>query len=137
MKLIFGAAPTIGSLLIRTLTFSQWSHVGIVVGDDVIEARFPKVRKTTLAEFQAHYPRNAFGTLEMNNELVAESYVRSRVGKWYDLGGLLAIPFQRDWQNNDRDFCSELPVTAGQFVGNKYFRDAHRVTPEMLWEISK
>lgn len=137
MKLIFGAAPSIGSLLIRTLTFSQWSHVGIVYGQEVIEARFPKVRNTSLDSFKAHYPHHAFGRLTLSNEAVAESYVRSRIGKWYDLGGLVGIPFQRDWQRNDRDFCSELPVTAAQFIGDHYFRDAHRVTPEMLWEISK
>lgn len=138
MKLIFGAAPTLGSWLIRFFTFSRWSHVGVVYGYEVIEAHFPRVRSVPLSEFKASYPRNEFAELACDNEHIAEAWVRSRIGNLYDLGGLIAIPFLRgDWQSNSRDFCSELPITAAAMAGTEYVRDVHRVTPEMLYELTK
>lgn len=140
MKLIFGAAPTPGSLLIRGLTFSRWSHVGIVFGDEVIEAHWPRVASRSLDEFKAHYPSWDVTSLPCANEAAAERFVREQLGKLYDLGGLIAIPFQqRDWQAPSRWFCSELPPAAAAIGGTPYFLDAeqHRVTPGQLYAITR
>lgn len=139
MKLIFGASRMPGSLLLQFFTFSQWSHVGIVYGEFVVEARFPRVRVTTVAEFQAHYPRWEFAELPCADEAVAEAYARSRVGRLYDIGGLLAFPFQnRDFESSSRDFCSELPIRAAAAGGTRYVREQSlsRVTPGVLYDLS-
>lgn len=139
MKLIFGASHRPGSLLLQAFTFSRWSHVGMVYGEEVIEARFPRVRVTTVAEFQAHYPRWEFAALPCKDEAAAETYARSRVGRLYDLGGLLAFPFQnRDWESSSRDFCSELPIRAAAAGGTRYVREGSlgRITPGTLYDIS-
>ena len=139
MKLIFGASHRPGSLLLQLFTFSRWSHVGMVYGEEVIEARFPRVRVTTVAEFQAHYPRWEFAELPCADEAVAEAYARSRVGRLYDIGGLLAFPFQnRDFESSIRDFCSELPIRAAAAGGTRYVREQSlsRVTPGVLYDLS-
>ncbi len=139
MKLIFGASYRPGSLLLQAFTFSRWSHVGMVFGDVVIEARFPRVRVTTVAEFQTHYPRWEFARLPCPNEAAAEAYARSRIGRLYDIGGLLAFPFQRrDWEASSRDFCSEMPVRAAAIGGARYVRSGSlgRVTPGMLYDLA-
>ena len=127
MKLIFGASRMPGSLLLQFFTFSRWSHVGIVYGDFVIEARFPRVRMTTVAEFQAHYPRWEFAELPCADEGAAEAFARSRIGRLYDLGGLLAFPFQnRAWETSSRDFCSALPILPAGGAGTPYVREGAR-----------
>lgn len=139
MKLIFGASRMPGSLLLQFFTFSQWSHVGIVYGEFVVEARFPRVRMTTVGDFQAHYPRWEFAELPCADEAVAEAYARSRVGRLYDIGGLLAFPFQnRDFESSSRDFCSELPIRAAAAGGTRYVREQSlsRVTPGVLYDLS-
>ena len=139
MKLIFGASRMPGSLLLQFFTFSRWSHVGIVYDGMVIEARFPRVRMTTVADFQAHYPRCEFAKLPCADEAAAEAYARSRIGRLYDLGGLLAFPFQnRDFESSSRDFCSELPIRAAAAGGTRYVREhaLSRVTPGMLYDLS-
>jgi hypothetical protein len=139
MKLIFGASRMPGSLLLQFFTFSRWSHVGIVYDGLVIEARFPRVRMTTVADFQTHYPRWEFAELPCRDERAAEAFARSRVGRLYDLGGLLAFPFQnRDWESSSRDFCSELPILAAAAGGTRYVREGSlgRITPGTLYDIS-
>jgi len=140
MRLIFGAAPTLGSLTIRLATMSNWSHVGIVYGQEVIEAHWPRVRSIGLENFKAHYPRWELAELPCQNEAAAERWVRSRIGNLYDLGGLLAIAFQqRQWQANSRDFCSEMPILSALAGGTRYVREGalHRVTPGQLYDISQ
>ena len=139
MKLIFGASRMPGSLLLQFFTFSRWSHVGIVYDGLVIEARFPRVRMTTVADFQTHYPRWEFADLPCADEGAAEAFARSRIGRLYDLGGLLAFPFQnRDWDSSSRDFCSELPIRAAAAGGTRYVREGSlgRITPGTLYDIS-
>lgn len=139
MKLIFGSNPWPGSLLIRLATFSRWSHVGVVFGDYVVEARFPRVRQTTVGNFIAHYPTWEFAELPCADEAAAEAWVMSRVGNLYDVGGLLAFPFQnRDFESSSRDFCSELPIKAAAVGGTRYVREQalSRVTPGVLYDLS-
>lgn len=138
MRLIFGAANTPGSWLIRLFTFSRYSHVGIVYGDEVIEAHFPRVRSISLGEFKTHYPKWETAKLPCKDEYLAEQWLRTRIGNLYDLGGLIGIVFQREWQSNNRDFCSEMPILAARHGGTDYVRSdsVHRVTPELLREIS-
>ena len=137
MILIFGSRPRPGSWLIRALTFSRYSHVGIVFGDRVVEAAIWRVREIPLTQFKEEYPVWEIAELPCADEAVAKRYAYSRIGNLYDFGGLLAFPFQRDWQSNGRDFCSELPISAAADAGSVYVRDVHRVTPENLYQISR
>jgi uncharacterized protein YycO len=141
MKLIFGANRRPGSLLIRLFTFSQWSHVGIIYpGCRVLEAHWPRVRATTVEDFKENYPQWAVAELPCRDEQAALDWAMTQVGKLYDLGGLIAIPFQRrDWQSPGRWFCSELPPAAAAVGGSPWFNEAEisRITPGQLYAVCR
>jgi hypothetical protein len=60
------------------------------------------------------------------------------VGKPYDLTALFGLLMRRDWQEEDRWFCSELVGWAFAQGGSPLFRaDAlHRITPQNLWMLA-
>lgn len=139
MQLIFARSHSPGSLLIRAMTFSKWSHVAMIRGGTVIEARWPRVRITTLDAFKSDHSAWEYGALPVGNVDDAWDYAYDQIGKPYDVGGLLALPFQqRAWQSDERWFCSELVAAAANYAGARLFRDSERsrVTPGDLWRLT-
>lgn len=138
MRLIFCASQSPGSLLIRAATWSPWSHVAIVDGDDAIEAVCPTVRVSPLVEVIARHSSFAFATLPCANPVAAINAARSQIGKPYDLKALVGMALHRDWQEDDSWFCSELVAWAIAQGGTPLFRpDAvRRVTPQHLWMLN-
>lgn len=129
MKILFSRSRLPGSYLIRWLTFSQWSHVALLMDNgDVIEATWPKVRKSNIKEFVRAHPDFVIRYLDGD-----EDRVLSQIGKDYDISGLFMFlnPW-RDWTTDDKWFCSELIAYAtGLFTENS------RVSPQMLYLVSK
>lgn len=131
MKILFCRSFTVGSLLIRLLTFSRWSHSALIRDDGMaIEATWPRVRMVKAEQIIAEHDAHAFG--EIGARLDAWEFAERQVGKPYDLGGLWNFMTSRDWTEDSRWFCSELVAAA---CGG--WRAAGRVTPEMLWEASR
>jgi hypothetical protein len=110
------------------MTFSKWSHVGLVLPDVVVEATWPCVKATPIAEFLAKHPDREFRTLEGAPEVVMQE-----IGKPYDVSGLFMLlnPW-RDWNTDDKWFCSELIASA-----TNLFTESSRVTPQMLYLVSR
>lgn len=135
MKLLFCRSNTIGSRLIRLVTWSDWSHVAIVDGDEVIEAIWPRVRVAKLADVIVSHTelRIEDYPTPRDGEIVAAA--RSQIGKRYDLLGMLGIGLHRDWQDDDAWWCSELPAWACAQAGVPFFRAEalHRVVPQHWW----
>jgi uncharacterized protein YycO len=133
MKVIFCRSWLPGSLLIRALTFSKWAHVAVVCPDGaVLEATWPHgVRWSTLGALLATHSSFEERTLPITPEAFA--WLRAQVGKPYDISALFAVlnPW-RDWQEDDKWFCSEL---IGRATG--LFEDASRVSPQTLYLVSK
>ena len=141
MRLLFCRSHWPGSYAIRALTFSsQWSHVALVSDNriDAVEATFPRVRANWAPEIVDAHSAHAWATLDVPGEAAAWHFAGEQIGKLYDVGGLIALPFgRRDWQSPGRWFCSELIAAAANAGGRDLFRDFDRVTPEMLWQISR
>ena len=135
MKLVLCRSKTIGSWLIRTATWSDWSHVAIVDGDEVIEAVWPKVRIAKLADIVLQHSECEFidFTTDRDQEIIAAA--RSQVGKPYDLVGVLGLWWHRDWQDDSKWWCSELPAWACDRAGVPHFRPEamHRINPQHWW----
>ena len=128
MRVIFSRAPNVASWFIRLLTFSKWSHVALVDGALVYEAIYPRVRVTPLADFLKRNRDFEYRTIEGDPRLIL-----AEVGKPYDLLAVVAMlnPW-RGWNTDDKWFCSELIAhSTGRFF------DAGRVTPQMLYLISR
>lgn len=139
MRVLFCTSKLPGAALIRAVTWSDWSHVAIVDGDEVIEATWPAVRVAPMAEVVAKHPKHVVVDLPCSDAGAIIAAARSQVGKPYDLTALFGLLVRRDWQEADRWFCSELVAWAFAQGGSPLFRPEalYRITPQHLWMIAK
>jgi uncharacterized protein YycO len=74
--------------------------------------------------------------LQLRDEDAARAFAESQVGKPYDWGGVLSIPvpfISRNWQSDERWFCSELLAACAARGNTPLIRlQTNRVTPEMI-----
>ncbi len=135
MRVLLCASNQIGSRIIRAVTWSRWSHAAIIDGDEIIEAVWPRVRVSPLADALVSHPRWVIIDIPVADEALAIAAARSQVGKPYDLWGVLGLGIKRNWQEDDAWWCSELIPWAAKQGGTDLFRpDAlRRITPEHLW----
>ena len=126
------------SWMIRAGSWSKWSHVAIVDGDDVIEAiALDGVVRTPLATRKAKDTAWQIVTLPCADRLAIINAATSQLGKPYDYTGVLGIGFHRNWQETGHWFCSELVAWAFQQGGTPLFREgaSRRVTPQDVWMV--
>ena len=136
MRAMFCRSNTVGSWLIRTLTWSRWSHVAIVFDDDtVIEALWPRVRKTTLAVAMRDYSEVMLVPFDVPDEAAARAAAEAQVGKPYDLRALLSFLTHRNWEDEGKWFCSELFTWVAAQGKLLLFRkdSSYRISPGHLW----
>lgn len=138
VRVVFSRAHSIGSLLIRLFTWSTWSHVAIVDGDDVIEAAFPKVRRVPLKQFLKNKSKVHFDVLACHYPESIIAAANSQVGKDYDVAAIFGIFFRSNWHDIEKWFCSELIAWSFWMGGTPLFRESRlrRVTPEHLWMVA-
>lgn len=132
LTVIYSRSHGIGSLLIRAASWwGAWSHVAIVDGDDVIEARaWQGVVRTPLDAHLQRASAHEVVQIECPNPQAVLSFARAQVGKPYDWGGVLAFPLREPLADESRWFCSELVEAALLAGGRARFREAPaRVTP--------
>lgn len=125
-----------GSVLIRTTTWSAWSHVDLMDGESLIGAVAPHgVERERLDIRLSHASLAAVMTIPCDNADIVIAAAESQIGKPYDWFGALGIGLHRDWQDMDRWFCSEIVAWAFQEAGQPLFRAEvlHRITPQHLW----
>lgn len=146
MYVVFSSSPTPISFAIRAATHSQWSHVDMLWDDgtligSVSSAQGPYaagVQKLTLEErFKySKISKHRIDRLQLRDESAARAFAESQVGKPYDWGGIIALPLPfigRDWQRDDRWFCSELLAVCAAKGNTPLIRlKTNRVTPEMI-----
>lgn len=138
MRVLFCTSNLLGAVLIRTVTWSDWSHVALVDGDEAIEATWPAVMVTPLADVIAKHSAHIIIDLPCLCPEAAIAAARYQVGKPYDLSALFGLLMHRDWQEDDRWFCSELVAWAFAQGGSPLFRPEamRRITPQHLWMLS-
>jgi uncharacterized protein YycO len=123
------------SYLIRLVTWSRWSHIAVVFGDEVLESVGGiGVVKTPLPEFIARYSDVAFAEIPCDSKDVAYQRLTEQCGKPYDFWALLGIVFRLgSWADDNKWFCSELVAYA---TGLWRQERNKRVTPENIWRAS-
>lgn len=139
MRVLFCTSKLPGAAIIRAVTWSDWSHVAIIDGEEVIEATWPAVRVVPLADVIAKHSRFTVADIPCQDPAAVIAAARSQIGKPYDLTALFGMLVRRNWQEVDAWFCSELAAWAFQQGGSPLFRpDAlYRITPQHLWMIAK
>jgi len=137
LDLLFCTNPTnLLSWIIRAGSWSQWSHVAIIDGENVIEAiALHGVVRTPLATRKAQDTSWEVATLPCRDPAAVIAAAATQIGKPYDYTGVLGLGLHRDWQQTDRWFCSELVAWSFEQGGSPLFRPAacRRVTPQDLW----
>jgi uncharacterized protein YycO len=143
IDLLFSRRRHVGSAFIRLATWSSWSHVDVVWPERVGWANVVVgatgahgVSCTGLAERMAQSSR----AVRLRADLPSESH-RDRLLWWlhlqldkpYDWTAVFGIGLRRDWQQDDKWFCSELVAAAFAHVGMPLVRlDQWRITPQDL-----
>lgn len=138
--IIFTDTDLIGSFIIRKFTKSNWSHVAIEHNGMVIESvTHGGVRMVPLDDFESQYPRLFKMELPYKANEKIFNAVKSQIGKKYDWTAILAFGFNRNWQEKDAWFCSELIMNgileAGYTVLNPSTK-VSRITPEDLFKFN-
>lgn len=135
ISLLFSTSGHPMSAVIRVGTWSDWSHVAIIDGNEVIEATAPAgVRRFPIN----HTKRSAIVELPCRDPQAVIAAAASQIGKPYDFTAIIGLGLHRDWQQEDSWFCSELVAWAFEKVGDPLFRAdcLRRVTPQHLWMLS-
>lgn len=142
MRLLFLRSNKVGSLIIRMLTASRFSHVVALDSDGAFatEAVWPAVRRVRTSELVKHYTYHEIADIPLHDEGKAAEFLRLQLGKRYDWRALFGFwRRNRDWGRPQEWFCSELVAAAVNAGGGSVpmFRKSERVTPQMLWLVSK
>lgn len=135
VKVVYGGSNKIGSLLIRAFTGSPVSHVGLVVGSNVIESVAGKgVILTPTPEFVSRYRSVYAGDFP---SLFTPPDVAKRaatmLGAPYDYTALFGVLFRQDWDAPDSWICSELIAWATGAVAHS----VSRFTPKDAMSITQ
>lgn len=136
MKLLFTRRHHIGSHVIRAVTWSEYSHVDLMLNDaQVIGAM---AFKGVAVASSAHRLDAASNAVVMDVPVLsvsdAEAFAYRQLGKPYDWAGVIGIGLHRDWQHDDKWSCAEFVAAALRFAGARLFdeRFYNRVTPQDL-----
>jgi len=132
----FSTASAIDSALIRWGTWSEYSHVDIVMPDgNLLGARLHQgvqVRPPNYAKFS----KSLRMSVAMNDREAQRFYeaARSQVGKPYDWKAILGFAVRRDWQDEGQWFCSELALWCAMQAGLRMLNldRIDRCSPETL-----
>jgi uncharacterized protein YycO len=139
MIVYFCRGKNLAAEAIKFATFSQFSHVAIMVNHHVYEATFEHgVTRSTFAQFDKRYPDHESVIVDDQNKDIAETWLNRQVGKPYDFSALAALPFRKNWQNDEKWFCSELVACALMKAGVlKTTIKTSRITQRDLWYARK
>lgn len=141
MRLMFCTSNLPGAVLIRSITWSKWSHVAILLGDGTaVEAVYPKVRRVSEQYLKNKYPKYAIVEINING-VKDEDLVTSalkQLGKPYDLKALVGLLIHRDWAAESQWWCSEFVAWLWKDNKHSLFRDdaMNRITPQHLWMLN-
>lgn len=137
VKLIFSTSDDLVSRAIRLYTWGDWSHVGVLLPDNTVidsTLTYKGVSQRSLEQFQSEDSKwEIIEHQGLSEELIG--FMKQQIGKPYDFTGILGLPFRKDWENDDRWFCSELIAWAAKQAGTPIInKDAWRVTPQDLYQ---
>lgn len=126
------------SRLIRLATWSEFSHCDLICpdDDDLLIGSIPMKGVITHSLDERIDRSHRWAVYEVDGSAgAAWTYAAKQLGKSYDWLGILGIAMKRDWQGDDKWFCSELVakacLEAGAPVVNTSLR-VNRITPQTL-----
>ena len=121
MKAIYVDSKGILSSAIKLLDGGEWSHVGIIDGDHVVEAVWHAgVRYRRLDSLMWDCPDHTIIDVPVPNEREGLLFAHTQIMKPYDFLGVIGLPWNRTFQEDDKWWCSELWTTTLIHAGVKF-----------------
>jgi len=142
IQLQFFSGTGLSSKAIEWFSAGNLSHVGALLPDgNYLDSRSDKegaaaagvqIRPKAIEGKEAAVVFNVPATAEQ--EAKFWQFLRSQIGKPYDVPGILAFITARDWREPDSWFCSELQAAALEHAGviHSLYLPANKVTPVAL-----
>ncbi len=120
--------------LIRLLTWSDFSHVAVVMNEyEIVHADFSGVHVEPLKDLQLRSKNWMIVEYECDDPNAVVDACLTQVGKPYDFSGLVGILFRDiDLQDDSKWWCSEFPMYGSMVAGWPTFNVEyiHRLTPQ-------
>jgi uncharacterized protein YycO len=138
MRVIFSRRNSIGTPFIRFVTWSAWSHCALIDEDTqtVIQAiAFEGVVEEPLAGAIKIATKYEIVDISVPDPAAALAWARSQLGKAYDYLGVLGIGLHREWNAEDKWWCSEFVEAALSAGGRRRFRMPQRITPQDSYNV--
>lgn len=139
MKVLLCTSNLLGAVLIRSVTWSKWSHTALVLDDGTaIEAVYPKVRRVPLSAITDSHSKYVIIDIPTDCDQQIIDAAISQLGKPYDITALFGLLVHRSWTETDSWFCSELVAWAFAQGGHSVFREdlIHRIVPQDWWMLN-
>lgn len=136
VKILFSRRAHPGSLLIRACTWSDWSHVNLFAPDgSLVGAAAPHGVQPVSLEERLDLASAAASMCFPGDEAAAYAWALTQVGKPYDWLGVAGVGLHRDWEEDDKWFCSEFAGKALKEAGFMPYRSEalKRLVPQHLW----
>lgn len=140
MRVLFVTKPGIAPWLIRKWTWSDFSHVAMIVDDYVIQSTWcgGGVHKVSLEEFYKEYSTVEEVQIDLPDEDAAKHWLIQQLGKPYDVSFIFGFFFKREsWEEDDSWVCNELLEGACVVGGRRRIRgNIAKVSPQISYMIS-
>lgn len=140
VTILFSKRVHPGSWLIRMATWSEWSHVELVLPDGrLLGAAAPHgVQYDTMENRLRIASEVALMQLPGNEEAVL-AWATQQIGRPYDWLGVAGLGFHRNWEEDDAWFCSEFVGRALKEGGYEPYRAdvLRRLVPQHLWMLNQ
>lgn len=138
----FSRNHLIGSYVIRKLTHSEFSHCAILTDSNkatskstIIDATFKHgVAERPYSDFILQNSNFEFISIEIPCLKTFLEEARKEIGKRYDLSALAGFIENRNWQEDDKWFCSELIAYILNKLGILSLDNVYKVTPQIILE---
>jgi uncharacterized protein YycO len=136
LKVRFSANNLPFSWAIRVRTWSPYSHVDFILPNGKYLGAVP-FKGVVIHDHT--YPVEAFFEVEVTEEQHEKilKYALDQVGKGYDYVGIFGYAIERNWQEDDKWFCSEFVAAAIQQVIPLFNEVPSKISPRDLAILSQ
>lgn len=131
----FVTEPAFSSWVIRTATWSDWSHVDFVLTNgNFLGARFSGGVQSRSHDYLTP-SKFCYASVQVADIRKVLGWATGQIGKPYDWRAILGFGFRRDWHDPGQWLCSELVAEAFRKMDAPIVDDqSYRVTPQDDYE---
>lgn len=139
IEALFTRSHRVGSYIIRTASWSNWSHVDLILpSGSLIGSAAPHGVVISDFEHRLNISSAAAIVTYTGDIYHAERWARSQLGKPYDWFGVAGLGLHRDWERDGMWWCSEFVAKALKEGGHSPYRCEvmNRITPQHLFMLN-